>query len=1012
MPSVKDELLQWNDACQLFEAKDYKQSLILLDAIADTSKIHFSMGIAFINIKKEEQAIAALSKAIACDKYMAIAYYVRGILFFRRDFFAEAIADFSDALENMRSNLIIDYTQIGMAHKLHAFEIAFNRGLCYSANGKMDAAIADFDDADRMHPSTGDKLALEEKIDQAVDLGDRAVDYVNVFEMDYSKAVFKPSEEKVKNAKRVNYLGSSKVVAGVDETDAFAGFSGTLVKSQKNLVNSGPFEGSGMGGSETLTRKKSLTDVSVSSARKEKADAARAATLTRMRIDPVPDSLSRRPSAPIISSRNSSMALDPVDISKLDLGRGTLRSGSRGAGGGTTLKNEVSESRMSDKIRVKCNYKGDTRQIMVPMDVTFKELQTKIQKKFESSRPLRLKYKDGDAMVMMSDEEDMEIAFDIAGVRSGKSVEVWMPFKSPEGPILCAWFAFYVLSISAYYLRRHKPLIKARPAMLTINQTVSNISAVFFIQAAYLATVPCFVRVWAINFSVVIWTTTTLVRNFQLYVQYRFNQNLLFKDGKAQASGSSSAAVVGPVDEFGYPIGNTSNSPTSPTAPLAELKSCDYTTKTNSAESLARKGVGLKRAFIKLTDKWIIDKVVYKRINRIIIMLYAITGSYLLVVQFFAKSMAITPVVNFKCTFDLLQYGLLVGGVFFLLICGGVFSMWLIHDISDSNFITYDCLITYCVGLPSGIIFLLFQQIPSLARLSFDASWIIIIPLFTSQITSIAIPVLLTFWEDYRSMKVKIDMNLTSFKAALEERQLFQEIKEYAIRDMCGENVFFLEALKELKKNAITEFTKGRPRAPSCSQRKSSNSVMQSSGFTVSKASKIRSTSVQTSAEPQEGLKPAELPSIHETSYQTIPRPDADLTSVRRGTTSVISHESQSRSESLDFIPSNTRTVPEHHRTRRSHKDTLAFDKEPVPPSLVYKFKQFDSLYCVVGGQMEVNLSADARRNLNRVRETDDWRIGTFDQARLEILNVLFTNVYCRWAHQRLEKGNNKMASP
>ncbi|TPX64711.1 hypothetical protein CcCBS67573_g08336 [Chytriomyces confervae] len=585
-----------------------------------------------------------------------------------------------------------------------------------------------------------------------------------------------------------------------------------------------------------------------------------------------------------------------------------------------------------------------------------------------------------------------------------------MPFISPEGAFLCAWFAFCALSITAYYLRRHKPLIKARPAMLTINQTVSNISAVFFIHATYLANVPCFVRVWAINFSVVIWTTTTLVRNFQLYVQYRFNQNLLFKDGKAQVSGTSSAAVVGPVDEFGYPIGNTQNSAAVPTAPLNELNSLNYTTKTNSAESLARKGVGLKRAFIKLTDKWIIDKVVYKRINRIIIALYIITGSYLLVVQFFSKSMAIIPVVNFKCSFDLLQYGLLIGGVLFveflfsspflpsscgnsssatqqLLICGGIFSMWLIHDISDSNFITQDCLITYCVGLPSGIVFLAFQQIPALTRLSFDPSWIIIIPLFTSQITSIAIPVLLTFWEDYRSMKVKIDMNLTSFKAALEERQLFQEIKEYAIRDMCGENVFFLEALKDLKKDAISEFTKGRSRAPSCSQRKSSNSLMQS-GFTVSKASKMRSTSVQTTTEAQEGLKPTELPSIHETSYQTIPRLDNDLSSVRRGTTSVVSHESQSRSESIDFIPGTPRVAPEH-RTRRSHKDTLAFDKEPVPPSLVYKFKQFDSLYCVVGGQMEVNLSADARRNLNSVRETDDWRIGTFDQARLEILNVL-----------------------
>ncbi|KAJ3246808.1 hypothetical protein HDU78_006115 [Chytriomyces hyalinus] len=426
MPSVKDELLQWNEACQLFEARDYKQALILLDAIADTSKIHFSMGIAFINLKKEEQAIAALSKAIACDKYMAIAYYVRGILFFRRDFFVEAIADFSDALETMRSNLIIDYTQLGMAHKLHAFEIAFNRGLCYSAKGNMDAAITDFDDADRLHPSSGDKLALEEKIDQAVDLGERAVDYVNVYEMDYAKAVFKPSEEKVKNAKRVNYLGASKVVAGVDETDAFAGFSGTLVKSQKGLVNSGPFEGNGMGGSETLQRKKSLTDVSVSSARKEKADAARAATLTRMRIvpPPSPDSLPRRPSAPVIATRNSSMLLDPIDISRIDLGRttGSLRSGSKSA---ASIRSEATDSgRRSDKIRVKCNYK-DTRQIMVPMDVTFKELQLKIQKKFESSRPLQLKFKDGDAMIMMNDQEDLEIAFEIAGVAAGNSVEVW-----------------------------------------------------------------------------------------------------------------------------------------------------------------------------------------------------------------------------------------------------------------------------------------------------------------------------------------------------------------------------------------------------------------------------------------------------------------------------------------------------------------------------------------------------------------------------------------------------------
>ncbi|KAI8607751.1 hypothetical protein BC830DRAFT_1175015 [Chytriomyces sp. MP71] len=108
----------------------------------------------------------------------------------------------------------------------------------------------------------------------------------------------------------------------------------------------------------------------------------------------------------------------------------SLRRGSGSGGGGYsngTLRSNVSDASRasrSDKIRVKCHFK-DTRQIMVPLEVTFKDFQVRIQKKFESARPLRLKYKDGDTMVTMTDQEDMEIAFDMAGAFSGGSVEVW-----------------------------------------------------------------------------------------------------------------------------------------------------------------------------------------------------------------------------------------------------------------------------------------------------------------------------------------------------------------------------------------------------------------------------------------------------------------------------------------------------------------------------------------------------------------------------------------------------------
>ena len=45
--------------------------------------------------------------------------------------FEIALGNFNDALLMMRGNKYIDYTQIGLAYKLHACEVIFNRGLCW-----------------------------------------------------------------------------------------------------------------------------------------------------------------------------------------------------------------------------------------------------------------------------------------------------------------------------------------------------------------------------------------------------------------------------------------------------------------------------------------------------------------------------------------------------------------------------------------------------------------------------------------------------------------------------------------------------------------------------------------------------------------------------------------------------------------------------------------------------------------------------------------------------------------
>ncbi|CAG8543608.1 4044_t:CDS:2, partial [Acaulospora colombiana] len=63
------------------------------------------------------------------------------------------------------------------------------------------------------------------------------------------------------------------------------------------------------------------------------------------------------------------------------------------------------------KVKIKVYGKNDTRVVMVPVDIVFSELMKRIQEKFASDQPLKLKYKDDDdTYISMTDQEDWEIA--------------------------------------------------------------------------------------------------------------------------------------------------------------------------------------------------------------------------------------------------------------------------------------------------------------------------------------------------------------------------------------------------------------------------------------------------------------------------------------------------------------------------------------------------------------------------------------------------------------------------
>jgi hypothetical protein len=105
--------------------------------------------------------------------------------------------------------MVIDYTQLGLDFKLYSCQVLFNRGLCYIELGEMDLGMTDLWRATREKQTKAHDI-----LDQA--LQDRGQD-CTVFTVPYG-VLYRPPESKVKNSKKKDYLGSSKVIAAIDET--------------------------------------------------------------------------------------------------------------------------------------------------------------------------------------------------------------------------------------------------------------------------------------------------------------------------------------------------------------------------------------------------------------------------------------------------------------------------------------------------------------------------------------------------------------------------------------------------------------------------------------------------------------------------------------------------------------------------------------------------------------------------------------------------------------------------
>lgn len=93
--------------------------------------------------------VEAYQQATKLDQFLAVAYFQQGVSNFLLSDFAEALANFNEALLYLRGNTLIDYEQLGLKFRLYSCEVLFNRGLCFIYDGRLEEGLQDLEFASK-----------------------------------------------------------------------------------------------------------------------------------------------------------------------------------------------------------------------------------------------------------------------------------------------------------------------------------------------------------------------------------------------------------------------------------------------------------------------------------------------------------------------------------------------------------------------------------------------------------------------------------------------------------------------------------------------------------------------------------------------------------------------------------------------------------------------------------------------------------------------------------------------
>ncbi|NXX39157.1 NCF2 factor, partial [Tricholaema leucomelas] len=227
--SLVETIRLWQEGVCAADRQEWRAALEAFTAVQNPpAKICFNIGCVHLVLGSLAQAEEAFTQSIGCDRHLAVAYFQRATVFYRRQNHEKAIADFKEALAQLRGNQLIDYKILGLRYRLFACEILYNIALVY-------ATMEDWKTAEE-HLTMATNLKSEPQHNKI----DRAMEAILVWRSNFSVLqkqkvcelvaipagkLFRPNEKQVAQLEKKDYLGKATVVASVVDKDDFSGFA-------------------------------------------------------------------------------------------------------------------------------------------------------------------------------------------------------------------------------------------------------------------------------------------------------------------------------------------------------------------------------------------------------------------------------------------------------------------------------------------------------------------------------------------------------------------------------------------------------------------------------------------------------------------------------------------------------------------------------------------------------------------------------------------------------------------